>query len=88
MKLHAEETKVVTIEGKTLVVESLPAEAQQLVAFYDDWKQKELEFRSDMMMAQTAMKGLANQIAAVVMQAEEEKAGAGVDAANEAEGDA
>jgi len=71
MKLQADETKVVTIEDRTLVVDTLPEQAQQLVAFYDDWKQRELDARSAMMMASTAMKTLAQQIAQVVVEAEQ-----------------
>ena len=71
MSLQAEETKVVTIEERSLAVDTLPAEAQQLVAFYDDWKERELNARSEMMMAQTAMRGLAQQIAQTVVAAEQ-----------------
>lgn len=72
MTLKAEETKVVTIDDRTIAVDELPVQAQQLVAFYDDWKQRELEMRSQLMAMQSAMKHIANQIAAVVKQADEE----------------
>lgn len=90
MSLQAEETKVVTIEERSLAVDTLPAEAQQLVAFYDDWKEKELAARSEMMMAQTAMRGLAQQIAQTVVAAEQAAAAeaAEAEAANEAGDDA
>lgn len=71
MSLKAEETKVVTIDGAARPVDDLPTEAQTLLRFYDDWKQRELEARSSLLMAQTAMRGLANEIAAVVKKAEE-----------------
>jgi len=71
MRLQTDETKVVTIEDRTIAVDTLPEQAKQLVAFYDDWKQRELEARSEMMMASTAMKALANQIAQVVVEAEQ-----------------
>lgn len=68
--LKAEETRVVTIDGETRVVESLPDNAKRLVSFYDDWKQKELEARSSLLMAQTAMRALANEIVNAIHQAE------------------
>lgn len=81
MRLISDETKIVTIEDRPLAVDALPEQAKQLVAFYDDWKQRELDARSEMMMASTAMKALANQIAQIVVEAEQA-------ALNEAELDA
>jgi hypothetical protein len=71
MKLVAEETKVVNIEERVIAVDSLPKQAKNLVDFYDDWKQRELDARSEMMMAATAMKAIANQIAQIVVEAEQ-----------------
>ena len=74
MALVADETKIVTIDEKPRAVETLPEQARQLVRFYDDWKQRELEARSNLLMAQTAMRALANDIAAVVAKADAEAA--------------
>ena len=74
MALKAEETKIVTINEIPRQVADLPPQAQQLIQFYDDWKQKELEARSELLKVQTAMRGLADQIAALVQQAEDEAA--------------
>jgi len=71
MALVAEETKLVTIDGNERPVSALPAEAQQLIRFYDDWKQKEVEARSALLLAQTGMRSLANEIAAIVKKADE-----------------
>ena len=95
MALVAEETKLVTIDEKPRPVEDLPEQARQLVRFYDDWKQKELDARSALLMAQTSMRALANEIAAIVKKAEDdakaaEEAGAKGElevAADEAAGD-
>lgn len=83
--LRAEETKVVNIEDRTIAVDALPDQAKQLVAFYDDWKQKELEARSLMMSYQTAMKALGQQIANLVIEAEQ---AAATEAATKAANDA
>ena len=70
MALKAEDTRVVTIDGQARAVETLPEDAKQLVRFYDDWKQKELEARSTLLQVQTAMRALAAQIAQVVADAD------------------
>lgn len=72
MALRVEETKLVTIDNQKLAVEELPEEAQKLIPFYDDWKQRELELRSHLLMAQTAMQGIANQIALIVKRDDKE----------------
>lgn len=75
MALKAEETRIVTIDGQARAVETLPENTRRLVNFYDDWKQREVEARSTLLMAQTAMRGLANEIVASIQQAEAEEAG-------------
>ncbi len=82
MTLRVEETKVVTIDDQTLAVDTLPDNVQQLVAFYDDWKQREVDLRSELMAMQAAMRTMQQQIAqavkasqdAVVAEAEAEAA--------------
>lgn len=89
MSLKAEETKVVTINDRTIAVDELPEQARQLIVFYDDWKQRELEARSHLMAMQTAMQGIRQQIGALVQQAEEAAAAeAEGEAANDGEADA
>lgn len=68
--LKAEETKIITIDEQPRDVETLPEKAKQLVKFYDDWKQKELDARSALLLAQTGMQALANQIVAVINEDE------------------
>lgn len=70
--LKAEETKILTIDDRALAVETLPEKAKQLIKFYDDWKQREVEARSALLMAQTAMQAMANQIVLAVKEDEEE----------------
>lgn len=86
--LKVEETKIVTIDEKARAVEDLPEKARQLVRFYDDWKQREVEARSALLMAQTAMQAMANQIVLAVKEAEEAGDGAVGDDTVEASNDA
>lgn len=74
MPLVAEDTKIVTIDDKPRSVEDLPTQVQQLVKFYDDWKQRELDCRSALLLAQTGMRALANEIAGAVKKADDEAA--------------
>lgn len=69
--LKVEETKIITIDNNPTAVDTLPEKAKQLVKFYDDWKQKELEARSELLMVQTSMQAMANQIVLAVKEAEE-----------------
>jgi hypothetical protein len=68
MALRVEETTVVTIDKQTYAVDTLPENVRQLVAFYDDWKQRELELRSKLMAMQAGLKAMAQQIANAVQE--------------------
>ncbi len=85
MTLRVEETKVVTIDDQTLAVDTLPDNVQQLVAFYDDWKQREMDLRSELMAMQAAMRTMQQQIAQAVKTSQEAaaKATAEAEAAND-----
>lgn len=63
MALKVEDTRVLTIDGQSIAVETLSPEVKELVRHYDHWKQKALELSSEMRMVQLAMQGLASQIA-------------------------
>jgi len=89
MTLKAEETRVVSIGDRTIAVTELPERAQQLVAYYDDWKQRELDARSHLLSLQIAMQGITHQIAQAVEEDAAAKAEVEAPAANESgEGDA
>ena len=83
MTLKAEETKIVTIDGQARAVDILSDEVKQLIRFYDDWKQKELEARSELLKVQTAMRAMAAQIANAVQEADKAAEGGGEEAATE-----
>ena len=67
MALNVEETRVLTIDGNTIAVETLDAQTKELVNIYDHWKVEAAETRSKLMQIQTAMQGLAAQIARSAM---------------------
>lgn len=71
--LKVEETKVLSIDGVERAVVTLPEKAKQLVRFYDDWRQREMEARSALLMTQTAMQSMANQIVLAVKEDEEDE---------------
>ena len=72
MALNVEETRVLTIDGNTIAVETLDAQTKELVNIYDHWKVEAAETRSKLMQIQTAMQGLAAQIARSAMGEGEE----------------
>ena len=71
--LKVEETKVLTIDGKTVAVDDLDDNVKALVVYYDHWKQHEADARAELLKVQTAMRGLANEIAMLVMEAEKKE---------------
>lgn len=76
MALVAEPTRIVTVEGQARPVENLPQTARDLLVFFDEIKTRELNARADLLEAQAAMRSLQAEIAAVIQQADDEKAAA------------
>lgn len=74
MALKVEETRILTIDGNPIAVETLDPQTKELVALYDHWKQKALDASSELKMVQTAMQSLAAQIARSATGGDEEVA--------------
>lgn len=70
--LKVDDTKVLTIDDKTVAVDELDDNIKALVSYYDHWKQHEADARAELLKVQTAMRGLANEIAKLVMEKKEE----------------
>jgi len=87
MALKVEDTRVLTIDGQTIAVETLSPEVKELVTHYDHWKQQAVELRSNLQMIQLAMQGLASQIAQAATGGGEEVAANEAEVAEDASGD-
>ena len=57
-----------TLDDQQINVSDCSDKVKNLVAIYNDWRQKEADAHSDYMMAQTALRGLTNDIIAVVKE--------------------
>jgi hypothetical protein len=79
--IKADETKVLTLDNETYAVDALDAEVQRLVEVYDHWKQKELDSRLDMLMAQAAIRDITREILSTVQKKKQEAAEAAEKAA-------
>lgn len=72
--IKADETKVLTLDTETFAVDALPEEVQRLVQVYDHWKQKEVDARLDMLMAQAAIRDITREILTTVQRKKQEEA--------------
>lgn len=70
--LKIEETTKLIVDGKNVYIDDLSDAVKQLIAYYDDWRQRELEARSNFIMVQSAVQTLSQQIAAQMKKEDEE----------------
>ena len=81
MALTVEDTKILTFDGTPRALETCSENVKKLVRFYDHWKEEEILARAKLLQIQTAMRSMAEQIAAAVKadddEAEKKTNGAG-----------
>lgn len=61
-------TETLTIDGNQYRIADMSVEVQQLVEFYDDWRQREQEIISDLNMVRGAQRDLQQQLLTRVQQ--------------------
>lgn len=61
-----QETKTLTIDGVTFAVDKMSPQLQQLVVMMDDWRQREADLMSENTMVKAALRGVQNDIYAIV----------------------
>lgn len=71
--MQVEPVRVINIDNRTYDVGSLPATVQTLVGFYNDWRQKEADLKSDLLLTQAAVREISREIVQAI-QAENAKA--------------
>lgn len=59
---------IINFADKAFAVETLPANIQTLVKYYNDWRQNEADLQSQLMMTQAAVQQISQQISAAVEQ--------------------
>ena len=85
MAMTVETTKVITIDEKTRAVDDCSDAVKRLVAYYDDWKQKQADAQSDLLLVQSGMRELSREIVAQIQKEEAEAEAGGEDATTEDE---
>mgnify|MGYP000087074724 CR=1 FL=1 len=56
--MNVQPTTTITIDDKVFSVSSMSNEIQEMVAYYDMWRQKEIEAASSLLMVRGAMRDL------------------------------
>lgn len=57
-----EPVRVINVENRTYDVASLPQQCQTLVAFYNEWRQKEADLKSELLLTQAAVREISREI--------------------------
>ena len=69
-----EQTKQILTDDKTYQVADLPPQLQNLIRTIDDWRERAINFESELNMANAALIGARNQLQQSIVQIEEERA--------------
>lgn len=60
--MQVEKTQTITMDNESFDVTSLSAEVQQMVAYLDDWRQREVDLTSNLLMVRGALRDLQNAL--------------------------
>lgn len=71
-KMIVEPVRVINVDNRTYDVASLPQQCQTLVAFYNEWRQKEADLKSELLLTQAAVREISREIVQTI-QVEEAK---------------
>ena len=63
-------TLTVSVDDRTFEVASMSQEAQQLIAYMDEWRQKEADATSDLLMVRAAIHDIQNTLLATIRESE------------------
>jgi len=64
--MKAEEIKVVNVKGVAYAVDAMSENVQRLVSILNEWRQKEVDTRSELMLVQAAQRELSREIVTVI----------------------
>lgn len=62
MTLHVEQTTVINVDDKTYQVSEMSAEIQQMVKYFDDWRERELNATSELLLIRGGLRDLQNSL--------------------------
>lgn len=61
--MKVQETTTITLDSQSYEVAKLSGELQQMVTYLDDWRQKELDLTSELLMTRSGIRDLQGAIA-------------------------
>jgi hypothetical protein len=55
-------TTIINVDDTAFDVAKMSPEVQQMIAYYDDWRQREVDLTSDLLMARNALKSIQGEL--------------------------
>lgn len=68
--VQVQPTTTISIDDTVFEVASLSPEIQQMVQYLDDWRQKEVEATSELLMVRGALRDLQNSLLQAIQQSQ------------------
>lgn len=62
------ETTTITLDDQVFEVSKLSAELQQMVAYLDDWRQREVDLTSELLMARSGIRDIQNALSGTLQK--------------------
>ena len=85
--MQVEKTLTVTIDETSYVVANMSEPVKQLISYMDDWRQKEADTTSDLLMVRSALRDIQNSLMTTI-NAEKQAAAEAEQASNNEQADA
>jgi hypothetical protein len=62
MSLKLEPTTIINVDSSSFEVSKMSAEVQQMIKYFDDWRQKEVDLTSNLLMVRGAIRDIQNTL--------------------------
>lgn len=72
--ITVQQTTSITVDDKTYEVAELGANIQQTVQYLDDWRQREVDATSELLLIRAALRDIQNTLLAAIQAEQVEKA--------------
>jgi cell division protein ZapA (FtsZ GTPase activity inhibitor) len=74
-------TLTITIDNQSFEVATMSEQVRQMITYMDDWRQKESDLSSELLMSRSALRDIQNTLLTTIRQEQEAAAKASADAA-------
>ncbi len=71
-----EKTTTITVDDVLFAVEKMDPQLKQMIAYMDEWRQKEADVATDLLMVRSALRDLQNSVYVALKKQQEEAAAA------------